>query len=51
MEFMTNIRKASSALHSASEHTGYIKRILDKKATKEGYTEYIYNLAAMYKAI
>ena len=51
MEFMTNIRKASSALHSASEHTGYIKRILDKKATKEGYAEYIYNLAAMYKAI
>ena len=34
MEFMTNIRKASSALHSASEHTGYIKRILDKKAKK-----------------
>ena len=51
MEFMTNIRKASSALHSASEHTGYIKRILDKKATKEGYAEYIYNLAAMYEAI
>ena len=35
MEFMTNIRKASSALHSASEHTGYIKRILDKKLLKK----------------
>ena len=51
MEFMTNIRKASSALHSASEHTGYIKRILAKNATKEGYGEYLYNLSAMYKAI
>jgi len=51
MNFITNIRMSSATLHSASEHTGYIKRILDKKATKEGYAEYIYNLAAMYKAI
>ncbi len=51
MDFITNIRKASSTLHSASEHTGYIKRIIDKTATKEGYAEYLYNLSAMYKAI
>ena len=35
MEFMTNIRKASSALHSASEHTGYIKEYLIKKLLKK----------------
>ena len=51
MEFITNIRNASNTLHSASEHTGYIKRILAKNATKEGYGEYLYNLSAMYKAI
>ena len=51
MEFITNIRNASHTLHSASEHTGYIKRILAKNATKEGYGEYLYNLSAMYKAI
>ena len=51
MDFITNIRMSSANLHSASEHTGYIKRILDKNATKEGYAEYIYNLSAMYKAI
>ena len=51
MEFITNIRQASHALHSASEHTGYIKRIMTKTATKEGYGEYLYNLSAMYKAI
>ena len=51
MEFITNIRNASHTLHSASEHTGYINRILAKNATKEGYGEYLYNLSAMYKAI
>ena len=51
MEFITNIRQASKALHSASEHTGYIKRIMNKTATREGYGEYLYNLSAMYKAI
>lgn len=51
MDFITQIRKASSTLHSASEHTGYIKRIIDKKASKESYGEYLYNLLPMYKAI
>ena len=51
MEFITNIRNASNTLNSSSEHTGYIKRILAKNATKEGYGEYLYNLSAMYKAI
>ena len=51
MDFITSIRKSSSTLHSASEHTGYIKRIIDKTATKEGYAEYLYNLSEMYKAI
>lgn len=51
MGFITQIRKYSSTLHSASEHTGYIKRITDKKASKESYGEYLYNLLPMYKAI
>lgn len=51
MDFITQIRKESSMLHSASEHTGFIKRIVDKGATKESYGEYLLNLLPMYKAI
>lgn len=51
MSFITSIRQNTTALHSASEHTGFIKRIMEGKASKEGYTEYLFNLAAMYEAI
>lgn len=51
MDFITEIRKSSGMLHKASEHTGYIKRIIDKKACPESYGEYLYNLSKMYKAI
>ena len=51
MDFMSEIRKCSSSLHNASEHTGFIKRIVDKGASSESYGEYLFNLSAMYKAI
>lgn len=51
MDFMNKIRQSSHILHEASEHTGFIKRIIDKKATKESYGEYLFNLSLMYKAI
>lgn len=38
-------------IHSASEHTGFIKRIVDKGAFKESYGEYLLNLLTMYKVI
>ncbi len=51
MDFMVDIRNNTKALHSASENSGFIKRLIDGKASKEGYIEYIFNLHAMYKAI
>lgn len=51
MDFMMDIKKNTDALHLASEKTGFIKRLLEGKATKEGYIEYIFNLHAVYKAI
>ncbi|WP_346940323.1 biliverdin-producing heme oxygenase [uncultured Clostridium sp.] len=51
MEFMMSIREKTSLLHSASEHSGYIKRIVDGNASVEGYAEYLFNLNSMYRAI
>ena len=51
MDFMMNIRNNTNALHLASEKSGFIKRLIEGKASKEGYIEYIFNLHAMYKAI
>lgn len=51
MDFMVAIRNNTKALHLASEKSGFIKRLLEGKASKEGYIEYIFNLHAMYKAI
>ena len=51
MDLITKIRRNTSALHSASEHTGFIKRIVDGNACKDSYAEYLFNLSAMYKAI
>lgn len=51
MDLITKIRKNTGALHSAAEHTGIIKRIVDGNATVDAYAEYLYNLSAMYKAI
>lgn len=51
MDFMMEIKKNTDALHLASEKSGFIKRLLEGKASKESYIEYIFNLQAMYKAI
>lgn len=51
MNLMMKMKQSSTALHSASEHTGFIKRIVDGSASPEGYAEYLFNLSAMYKAI
>lgn len=51
MDFITEIRKSSATLHSAAEHSGFIKRIVDGNASKESYSEYLFNLSAMYKCI
>lgn len=51
MDFTVTIKKNTDALHLSSERTGFIKRLFDGKASKEGYIEYIFNLYAMYKAI
>lgn len=51
MDLITKIRKNTGALHSAAEHTGIIKRIVDGNASVDSYAEYLFNLSAMYKAI
>ena len=51
MKFMMDIREKTSLLHSATENTGYIKKLVDGTASVDGYAEYIYNLEKMYKAI
>ncbi|MDO5520024.1 MAG: biliverdin-producing heme oxygenase [bacterium] len=51
MQYMMKIREKTSLLHSAAEHSGYIKRLVDGNASVEGYAEYILNLKAMYQAI
>lgn len=51
MDFMVDIKNNTNALHLASEKSGFIKRLLEGKASKESYIEYIFNLQAMYEAI
>lgn len=51
MDFTVKIKNNTNALHLASENSGFIKRLIEGKASKEGYIEYIFNLHAMYKAI
>lgn len=49
MNFMIEIKNNTKELQLASEKSGFIKRLLEGKATKEGYIEYIFNLHAMYE--
>lgn len=51
MDLITKIRSNTATLHSAAEHSGFIKRIVDGNACKDSYAEYLFNLSAMYKAI
>jgi len=50
-KIMMEIKNKTDNLHKASENSGFIKRLMDKKATKETYAEYIYNLQFAYEAI
>lgn len=51
MDLITKIRSNTATLHSAAEHSGFIKRIVDGNACKDSYAEYLFNLSAMYKVI
>ncbi|MGL5345868.1 MAG: heme oxygenase (biliverdin-producing) [Peptostreptococcaceae bacterium] len=51
MDLISKIRKNTGALHSATENSGIIKRILDVNSNKDDYAEYLFNLYPMYKAI
>jgi len=51
MDFTEKIKSNTKALHLASEKSGFIKRLIEGNASKEGYIEYIFNLHAMYQAI
>ena len=42
MNFMMEIKEKTALLHSATENTRYIKKILNGTATVQGYAEYIY---------
>lgn len=49
--FMMNIKNNSNDLHTVAEKTGFLKRLLDGKASTESYGEYLYNLYEIYKAL
>lgn len=51
MSFIMNVKNKSQLLHSTSEHTGYIKKLVDGKASVKGYTEYIFNLEKIYSSL
>lgn len=51
MDLITKIKINTGALHSAAEHSGILKRIVDGEASIESYVEYLLNLSAMYKVI
>ncbi|WP_066892874.1 biliverdin-producing heme oxygenase [Clostridium nigeriense] len=48
---MMEIRNKSNVLHKAAESSGFTYRLLNKNATVESYSEYIYNLAYVYESI
>ncbi|MGG5460245.1 heme oxygenase (biliverdin-producing) [Clostridium sp. B9] len=49
--FMMDIKNNSNDLHDVAEKTGFLKRLLEGKASKESYAEYLFNLYEIYKAI
>ncbi|MDU4862353.1 MAG: biliverdin-producing heme oxygenase [Terrisporobacter othiniensis] len=51
MDLITKIKRNTGALHSAAEHSGILKRIVDGEASIESYVEYLLNLSSMYKVI
>ncbi len=49
--FMIDIKNNSNDLHSVAEKTGFLKRLVEGKASRETYSEYLLNLYKIYKAI
>ncbi|MDZ5255296.1 biliverdin-producing heme oxygenase [Clostridium sp. LIBA-8841] len=49
--FMMDIKTNSNDLHTVAEKTGFLKRLLEGKASTESYGEYLYNLYEVYKAL
>ncbi|BAB79920.1 heme oxygenase (biliverdin-producing) [Clostridium perfringens] len=49
--FMMDIKNNSNDLHAVAEKTGFLKRLLEGKASTESYAEYLYNLYEVYNAI
>lgn len=48
---MLEIKNKTNTLHKATENSGFTQRLLNKKANIDSYTDYIYNLSFVYKAI
>lgn len=46
-----DIKNNSNDLHAVAEKTGFLKRLLEGKASTESYAEYLYNLYEVYNAI
>ncbi|AOY52636.1 heme oxygenase (biliverdin-producing) [Clostridium perfringens] len=49
--FIMDIKNNSNDLHAVAEKTGFLKRLLEGKASTESYAEYLYNLYEVYNAI
>lgn len=50
-QIMIEIKNNSDNLHKATEMMGFTKRLMDKKANKESYAEYLYNLKFVYESL
>lgn len=49
--FMKEIKNNNQILHDSAEKTGFLKRLMDGKASKESYAEYLFNIYEIYKTI
>ncbi|MGL4654852.1 MAG: heme oxygenase (biliverdin-producing) [Sarcina sp.] len=49
--FAMTMRTSNNNLHTAAEKTGFNARLVEGRATRESYTEYLFNLKAAYEAI
>lgn len=51
MNFAMTMRTSNKNLHTAAEKTGFNARLVEGRATRESYAEYLFNLKAAYEAI
>ena len=49
--FAMTMRTSNKNLHTAAEKTGYNARLVEGKATRESYAEYLFNLKVAYEAL